>query len=271
MEEKKQKKRRRGLTLVEVTVATALTLLLMFCALNIYVAAAQLSLSTGASCYASTDGANAVRHTVLDVEEARWIALPGESGWTSPGSAPVSAFQAASAGSSINTGVEIVSPGSAAVSVQDRNGSALSVSPALYDRSQDTAPAAPLWIYRADTDGTPNASAGTALWMTGTEQGQSVSKALISSLSPLQANAVNFTRPQTATQTLLPYQLQISLISTYYSPVRQAQTSESGSTAQETSVVGKCVLLRDHEMNLDHEPGQTASYGAVNASAWRSD
>ena len=151
MEQGKRKKLRRGLTLVEVTVATALTLLLMFSALDVYVAAARLSLSTAASCYASTDGANAVHHTVLDAEEARWLALPGESGWTSPGSAPVSAFQTTSAGGPVNTGVELVFSGSAAASVQDRSGSAFPVPPALYDRSQDAAPAAPLLIYRADS------------------------------------------------------------------------------------------------------------------------
>lgn len=268
----KQKRRgRSGLTLVEVVIGTALTLLLLFGALNVYVAGAQISLHTASSCYASTDGANAVQHIVRDAEEARWLALPGTTGWTSPASTSVSAFQTTDSGAVISTGVELMPPATAAVSVQNGSGATLSVSPAPYDRSQDSAPPAPLWIYRADSDGTPDSAAGAYVWLYGTEHGQSVNHALVSSLSPTVANAVKFSRPTAVWSQALPYQLQISLVSTYYSPLRQAQTSEINSTAQEEYVVGKCVLLRNHEMNLDHEPNSTANYGAVNASTLRSD
>ncbi len=266
-----RRKSQQGLTLIEVTIATALTLLLFFGALDLYLASARLSLNTASACYAITDGANAVQHTIRDTEEARWLALPGENGWTSPGGAPAGAFQTTDGGTTIATGVQLVSPATAVVSVQSRSGSVLSVAPSLYDRTQDAAPASPLWIYRANRDGTPNAAAGACLWIYGTERGQLVSKALISSLSPTLANAVKFARPQTTASARLPYQLQISLVSTYYSPLQQAQTSEINATAQETYVVGKCVLLRDHEMNFDHEPNSTASYGAANAPVWRSD
>ena len=249
-------------------VGTALTLLLFFGALDVYVAAAHLSVHTASSCYAVTDAANVVQRVVRDAEEARWLALPGTYGWTSPGGAPLNAFQTTDGGAVISTGVQLVFPTTAAVTVQARNGTALAVSPAPYDRSQD-APNS-LWIYRSDGGGTPNAASGTYLWMYGTEQGQAVNRALVSSLSPSLADAVQFSRPLPAPQTL-PYQLEISLVSTYYSPLRQAQTSEIDSTTQETYVVGKCVLLRDHEMNFDHEPNPTSAYGAVNAPAWRSD
>ncbi|MGI4787839.1 MAG: PilW family protein [Janthinobacterium lividum] len=267
----RNKKSRGGFTLLEVIIATALTLLLFFGALNVYVAAAQMTVSTSASCYAITDGANAVQHTVRDSEEARWLALPGGTGWTSPGSAPVSAFQTTDSGALINTGVQLVYPAAAVVSVQNRSGGSLTVTPFPYDRSQDLAPMRPLYIYRSNSDGTPNAASGMCLWMYGTEQGQSVNKALLSSLNASQANAVSFSRPLTTTSVMLPYQLQINLVSTYYSPLKQAQTSEINSTSQETYVVGKCVLLRDHEMNLDHEPGSTAGYTAVNSPTLRSD
>ena len=261
----------RGLTLIEVIIGTALTLLLLFGALNVYVAGAQLSLNTAASCYAATDGANSVQHIVRDTEEARWLALPGTTGWTSPANAPLSAFQTTDNGAVISTGVELMLPATASVSVQSRSGAALSVSPALYDRSQDAAPSSPLWIYRADSNGTPNGAAGAYVWLYGTEHGQSVNQALVSSLSPTAANAVKFSRPTAASAQALPYQLQISLVSAYYSPLRQAQTSEINSTALEEYATGKCVLLRNHEMNLDHEPNFTASYGAVNAPTLRSD
>ena len=261
----------RGLTLIEVVIGTALTLLLLFGALDVYVTGAQLSLHTASSCYAATDGANAVQHIVRDTEEARWLALPGTTGWISPANAPISAFQTVDNGAVISTGVELMLSATAAVSVQNVSGAALAVSPAPYDRSQDAAPTAPLWIYRADSDGTPDAAGGAYVWLYGTEHGQSVNQALVSSLSPILPNAVKFSRPMTTSSQELPYQLQISLVSTYYSPIRQAQTSEINSTGKEEYVVGKCVLLRDHEMNLDHEPNSAASYGAVNAPNLRSD
>lgn len=265
------RRRQRGLTLLEVIVGTALTLLLLFGALDVYVAGAQLSLHTASSCYAVTDGADAVQHIVRDAEEARWLALPGTTGWSSPAGAPVSAFQTTDSGSTLSTGVELMPPATAAVSVQNGSGAALSVSPTPYNRDQDAAPPSPLWIYRADSGGTPDAAAGTYVWLYGTEHGQPVNKALVSSLSPTTANAVQFSRPTSAAFQALPYQLQISLVSTYYSPLRQAQTSEINSTAQEERVAGKCALLRDHERNLDHEPNSTASYGAANAPTLRSD
>ena len=264
-----RRKSQRGLTLVEATVATALTMLLFLGALNLYVAAAQLAVSTAASCYAVTDGANAVQHIVRDAEEARRLALPDESGWQPPGNMPLSAFQTADGSAVISTGVQLVFPATAAASVQSRSSGALAVSPLPYDRTQEAEPGT-LWIYRSDADGTPDAAAGAYLWLSGIERGQAVNQALISSLSPALPNAVKFARPQASAATL-PFQLQISLVSSAYSPLRQAQTSEIAATASETTVVGKCALLRDHEMNLDYEPNPTAIYGAVNSPTWRSD
>lgn len=262
-------KAQRGLSLVEVIVATALTLLLFSGALTLYIAAAQLSLRTTASCYAVTDAANTVQRLIRDTEESRWLALPGTAGWISPGGVPANAFQVTDSGTTLNTGVQLMFSATTAATVLSRNGTTLPVTPQPYDRTLD-APG-PLWIYRSDRDGTPNAASGACLWMYGYEKNQNVSKALIYSLSPTTPNAVTFSRPQTAASILLPYQLQVSLVSTYYSPLKDAQTSEINSTSQKEPVVGKCALLRDHEMNLDHEPNSTSTYGAVNASVWRSD
>ncbi len=262
----------QGFTLVEVVVGTGLTLLLFFGAITVYVAATRLTVSSGAACYAATDAANVVQHTVGDAEEADWIALPGDAWWTSPSTAPASAFQTMDNGTALFTGVELVLPAAAAVTVQDTGGAALTVSPPPYNRSLSPSPG-PLWIYRADSDGTPDAASGKYLWLTGTERGQAVSKALTGSLNPQFLNAVQFSRPVTASGTpqALPYQLQIRLISTYYSSFAQAQTSELTTGSQEAVVVGKCVLLRDHELNNDHEPNSPAAYGAANASLWQSD
>ena len=268
----RQHEKSAGFTLVEVVVSTGLTLLLFFGAITVYVAATRLTVANGAACYAATDAANAAQHVVQDADEASWIALPGDSGWTSPGAAPASAFQTADNGSTVFTGVELVPPATAAVTVQNGGGGALAVSPPPYNRSLAYSPS-PLWVYRADSDGTPDAPAGKYLWITGTEQTQAVSRALTGSLNPQAANAVQFSRPVTASapQSALPFQLQIKLVSTYYSSFAQTQTSELTTGTQEAQVVGKCVLLRDHELSSDHEPGTSAVYGAANANSWQSD
>lgn len=264
---------RSGFTLVEVIIGTGLTLLLFFGAITVYVAAARLTQVAGAACYASTDAANAVQHVVRDAEEADWIVLPGEAGWVSPGSAPAAAFQTLDNGSALSTGVELVFPVTAPVAVQDLTGGLLPVSPPLYDRSLTPTSAGRLWIYRADGDGTPDAASGKYLWITGTEQGQPVAKALISSLNASTLNAVQFSRPQTAASPpqALPYQLQIKLVSSYYSSASQSQTSELTAGPQEAVVAGKCVLLRNHELNNDHESDSTSASGAATGPVWQSD
>lgn len=262
--------------MVEVVVATGLTLLLFFGAMTVYVASARLTLTTGAACYATTDAANAVQQTIRQAEEASWLALPGEPSWTSPGGAAAAAFQATSKGAVISTGVELVFPATADASVQNSVGTTLMVSPVPYSRRLNPDGSNYLWIYRSDSGGIPNASSGTYLWMTGMRQGQNISRAVTGSLSSDAVNAVQFSRPLTASSPIsaLPYQLQIRLVSAYYASVAQKMTSEltaPGTSPSEALTVGKCALLRDHEMNNDHEPDSAAAYGAASASLWQSD
>lgn len=261
---KRQRRRTgRGFTLVEVIVGGSLTLLLFLGAVDLYVASAQVAVRSGAACYATTDAANAVQHIGRDVGEAHWLALPEDAWWASPGGQAPGAFQTTAGGSRVDTGVELVSPASGSLSVAGGNGSL--ITPPVYDRSATSSPPSILWIYRANGDGTPNAASGGYLWLSGTELGQPVSRALLASLSPASAGAVQFQRPADSSGAQqFPYQLEVRLVSAYYSSVRGAQTSELTTGNQQAPVIGKCVLSRDHELNLDHEPNPTPAYGAAN-------
>ena len=267
---KSQRKRTgTGFTLVEVIVGGALTLLLFLGAVDLYVASAQITVQSGAACYATTDAANAVQHVVRDAEESYWLALPEDAWWTSPSGQATSAFQTTGGGSPLDTGVELVAPAVSSMSVSGGNGG--SISTPAYDRSTTSSPPSILWIYRANSDGTPNAATGGYLWLSGTELGQTVSRALLTSLSPTSASAVQFQRPANSSGTQqFPYQLEVRLVSVYYASVRGVQTSELAAGTQQAPVIGKCVLLRDHELNLDHEPNPIPPYGATSAP-WRSD
>ncbi len=260
---RQQGRARRGFTLVEVIVGGSLTLLLFLGAVDLYVASAQITVQSGAACYATTDAANAVQHIARDVEEAHWLALPEDAWWTSPGGQAPGAFQTTAGGSLLDTGVELVSPASGSPSVAGGNGSLLM--PPAYDRSATSSPASVLWIYRANSDGTPNAASGGYLWLSGAELGQPVGRALLASLSPASAGAVQFQRPADSSGAQqFPYQLEVRLVSAYYSSLRGTQTSEMTAGSQQVPVIGKCVLSRDHELNLDHEPNPTPTYGATN-------
>ena len=247
----------------------SLTLLLFLGGVDLYVASAQITVQSGAACYATTDAANAVQHIARDAEEAHWVALPEDAWWTAPGGQAPGAFQTTASGSLLDTGVELVSPALGSIPVAGGNGSLITTP--TYDRSATSSPPSILWIYRANSDGTPNAAAGGCLWLSGTELGQPVNRALLASFSPTSAGAVQFQRPTDSSGAQqFPYQLEVRLVSAYYASVRGAQTSELAVGTQQAPVIGKCVLSRDHELNLDHEPNPTPAYGATSAP-WHSD
>lgn len=265
MKPSKTYSRKYGFTLVEVIIGGALTLLMFFTAIDVYVASARVATRTSAACASTTDAANAGQRMVQETQEAHWLALPSESGWTSPQGEPSGAFLTSSRGAAVATGAMFAFPPSASATVQAVSGSSLSQS-ALADRP--AVPSAPLmlWIYRADADGTPDASAGQCLWERGTRAGQPVNQAILTSLPPTIPDAAQFGRPTDTAGRALPYQLRFRLLSSVGTAGQGRQTSEMNPDPALAAVVGKCVLLRDHEMNLDHEPNPATPYGAVNGT-----
>jgi type II secretory pathway pseudopilin PulG len=115
-------------------------------------------------------------------------------------------------------------------------------------------------IYRGDPDGTPDADptgnadpkAGTYLWQYTLPPDSSFNPAnypnslvaLCKSVSTA-PNAVQFVR---AVYGGIPEQnqVEVKIISSYYSPVNGQQTSEEGSGASSSQLSGKCVYMRDH-------------------------
>ncbi len=118
-------------------------------------------------------------------------------------------------------------------------------------------------IYRGDPDGTPdpdptgspNPLAGTYLWQYKVPADGSFNVAkypgslttLCKSVAPA-PNAVQFVRPYYAATGQLPEQnqVEVKIISSYYSPVNGRQTSEETAGATTSQLSGKCVYMRDH-------------------------
>ncbi len=250
---------------MEVIIGGALTLLMFFTAIDVYVASARVATRTSAACASTTDAANAVQRVSQEAQTAHWLALPLESGWTSPRNEPPSAFLTSSGGVTVATGAAFAYPPPASATVQAVSGSPLSLS-TLAARPAVPSDPAMLWVYRADADGTPDAPAGQYLWERGTRAGQAVDQAILSSVPATVPDAVQFGRPTDSAAQALPYQLRFWLFSASGTAGQGRQTSEMNPDPAQAAVVGKCVLLRDHEMNLDHEPNPATPYGAANGT-----
>lgn len=117
-------------------------------------------------------------------------------------------------------------------------------------------------IYRGDPDGTPdpdplaagnpNPQAGTYLWQyqvpadsTFNTVKYAANLTILCKSVATASNAVQFVRPSYGT-VAQPNQMEIKVISSYYSPINGQQTSEETAGATASQLNGKCVFMRDH-------------------------
>ena len=183
------------------------------------------------------------------------------------------------------TAVEITQPGSLTpgsngykagvtdISVQSSTGTAIVMNPTKspyvqkpYDNA--AAGATTVLIYRGDPDGTPDADptgsavtgAGTYLWQyTLPPDGTFNLAATPPNQSPLcksvasASNAVQFVRAVYANAASAD-QVQVKIISGYYSPINGQQTNEEGNGASSSQLIGKCVYMRDHKTGANQLP-----------------
>ncbi len=271
---------RGGFTLLEMLVAVSLMALLFLGAMELVIDSSRTTVRAQAQIFATGDAANSIQTVISQIRQAQGFCLPtsqtagaGEDGWVTPTGTALGQFSTTLNGGTVNSAVEITAPpaltpaennykaGIPSIQVQLSNGSTLSLdgtgrtSPP-YD-SQVAGTAVSL-IYRGDPDGTPDPdptgstvrNAGTYLWQYAMPANGSFNPAqypptaLCKSVSPA-PNSVQFVRPSYA-NVPEPNQLEIKIISGYYSPVHATQTSEEGDGTTSSQVVGKCVYMRDH-------------------------
>ena len=215
--------------------------------------------------------------------------------WTAPPAAvPTGTFQTTYSGETILTAMEITNP---AVLTASNNGYTASLLPNIggvpdttihvcgasasysstfslstLDSSGGSTPAITYLIYRGDPDGTPDADptgntkfrAGAYLWeynyASGTE------KALCKSIAPA-PNAVQFIRPlanvSNGVGTPLANQIQVKIVSGYYSPINTIQTSQANNGSQVSQLSGECVYMRDHGTQAISSSANTQSSNNV--------
>lgn len=245
-------KRRRGLSLVEVMFGMILASLLMGGTMDLFMNAARSTLKVNAQTSASQDASNAVQQIILTTREAWAFALPNEQApngsWASVTGFSDSSLSNTYNGENINTGIEIFQAGTQTVSVQNSANQTIAVSPPpLY---RDGPATTTLLIYRGDSNQSADSTAGTYLWEYNVQANTYL--ALCKSVDPNTPNAVQFVRPvvligQSQQQaTPQPYDLEVKIVSSYYSLVNGRQTSEESNGSDTSQISGKCVLMRDY-------------------------
>jgi prepilin-type N-terminal cleavage/methylation domain-containing protein len=275
-----QRRQQRGFGLLESLIAISIMALLFLGAMTLLISTSRTAVRTQAQVYAVADSANSIQNVIGQLREASGFTLPtsntantAETGWIQPSGIAQNQFWTTLNGATINTAIEISAPPlltpagngyTATVSAIQvlsttggtwaSNGANWSAPP--FDVS-GTGTAVTL-IYRGDPDGTPdadptnnpNVGAGTYLWQYTLPANNSFNltaypPTILCKSVGTAPNAVQFVRPSYGLNTD-PSQLEVKVISSYYSPINGQQTSEEGNGASSSQLVGKCVYMRDH-------------------------
>ncbi len=278
----RRRRLQRGLGLLETLICISIMALLFLGAMTLIVSASRSTVRTQAQVYANSDAANAIQNIIGWMREASTFSLPtsstsgtAESSWNSMNSTPLGQFSTTLNGETINTAMEVTMP---QVLTAAENGYTASTNGQLRVLSQSGGywqtgganwQAAPCNVqiaggvglpgivvyifYRGDADLAPDAAAGTYLWQYTLPSDSSFNpakyppSALCKSVSTA-PNAVQFVRPYYIAGGGIPEQTQveIKIISSYYSPINGQQTSEEGNGSSASQLTGKCVYMRDH-------------------------
>ncbi len=283
---------RRGFGLLESLICISLMALMFLGAMTLVLDSARSTVRTQAQVYSTAEAANAIQQVVGQLHEASGFALPTsaaagqpESTWQGTGTVSMDRFSTTLNGETINTAIEIFMPPVLSPTENGYTASPLPggitvrrLAPNQYWQAGTAAwPAsgAPLnnlrkgglgvgpvaLIYRGNRDGTANADSGTYLWQYDVTKAGGVFDpvqfppvALCKSVGTA-PNAVQFVRPSVSQQT----QVEVKIISSYYSAINGQQTNEQGSGASSSALVGKCVYMRDHYTGSDATPPNTGS------------
>jgi type II secretory pathway pseudopilin PulG len=289
--------RLRGFTMVEALLAMSLMGLLGSGAMALFLSATRLSLKSSAQTSAGLEAANALEYVIEQTREAQSFSLANElpisgGAFIVPGGRAASDFQTTMTSTiggvtsteNVYTAMELALPPGQAVTVKDTSG----IDKAVVDSSNHATPidragtsTTMLLIYRGDPDGTPDpdptgstvANAGTYLWQYTMPAGNAFNttiyppRALCKSIA-VSPNAVQFVRPIVGGSPA-SFQVQVKIISGYYSAINGTQTNEAADGSQVSQLVGKCALMRNHSTNpATGGTNQTTVNNTLN-NAWR--
>lgn len=226
---------------METMIAVVLMGLILGGTMDLFLTTTRTTASTQARLTATLTAANAMQRVMNDAREAQSVDISARTFNSKSTDAP----DGTHAGMTLtyppamaDTAVTLTT-GTYTLSATN------SPSDALYNRA--TAGTTTLSIYRADSDGTADPTAGQYLWVVGTEPGHTAIAAPGRSIARLAdtatvaaaiSDAVRFTQPNAYNLN----EVEIRLVGSAYSPINKDQTSESTGT---TELTAKAVLLRN--------------------------
>lgn len=282
----RRERKKTGFTLFEVLVAMPLAILIFLGTMSIYALSTQLFARTTAQMYTSMDASNAIQHIIDETRESQTYALASENTFSCPSGWTAGQFYTTYNGETINTGMELFIPPNlstsevgyqagnpSTVSVVNSNGNTVAL-PNLYYANGSSVEQ--VIIYRGDPPGSngigvPDANPsgmtdtadfinwkaaqssmqsklGTYLWEYNVQTGVDTVLCKSVAWSP---DAVQFIRPTTSPDsnggTPEPYEVEVNVVSGYYSPINLVTTNEESDGAEVSTLTGKCVYMRDHQ------------------------
>ncbi len=238
---------RAGYTLVELMVGTSILTLLLAGGTAMLLTMLRAGGATSGAASATLDAGNALQRMEGDLREARRFSL-----------LDTATYDATDANNNVVavTAVQLTFPALRASTTVAKDASGGTVvtaggGSALWDQTDG----ATLLFFRANPDGTANPNTGSCLWMRGTESGDAVDRAMISTVAP-SPYAVQFIQPyQPGTAKPVANEVQIKLTTAVYDPIHGTASSDSTSGGV-TQLTGDCVYLRDHDAGA---PGSTTN------------
>ncbi len=270
--------RQAGFTLLETMLALSLMSLIFLGVTTLFLNAARIGMTTDSQVRASQDGANTVQSVIEKTREAYSLTLPTEGGFSPPATYTASQFSTTDSGETIETALQLTLPGTLLpatvgytntsytnINVYNAAGTQVALTP--YDRNS---PNAHITFYRSNTLGVPAPANGTCLWEYSTDAViggvTGINRAICKSVDANTANAVQFVRPTTSTTTLTN-QVEIKIVTSYYSPINGQQTNEQTGGGNSSQMTGKCVLMRDHGvLSLPPDPTRNPTNNVFHAN-----
>lgn len=251
---------RRGYTLPELMVSLGVLFLLLGGVVSVFLMMLRLSSSVVGASLSSTDAATALQRVTMALREADHFSLPGDldNGYAGP-----AAMARDANGNTVLTGIQITFPAQYPAPISYTTGAG--VTPAALmgtslPYSVGTVGTATLTFYRANwhqpggADGTANPTSGNCLWVTGTENGVTVTPGPVIKTIAATADAVQFIVPrQPDGVTPIANEVEIKIVSGQYDAVHGTVSSDSASGGT-TALTGVCVNLSNHNPT-PHAPG----------------
>ena len=189
-----------GVTLIEVMISSFFISVITLSCVGVLIVAVKNHLLVGAKSVAIEKSQVATFGLEAELGKAIVVILPQDASpmrtWTASSLGATSLYLSTSGGTTYQTGLYMVYPPTRSLPIYSSSGASMTLSGTsqVYDQTQTLTTKSAL-IYRANLDGTPNPTSGSALWIKKYTSGSLDESFALSKKISAQWNAVRFLRP----------------------------------------------------------------------------